>query len=428
VLIEIELKNSVARSIVLIVSAASCALLGYLALAGFVVGTLTDERAEVRAVDLLAAARHFPRSARLHARVAGAVLMEPGGDVDSAEFHARQAVLLSPNDYLFRLLLASIEETRGDRGAALESLRAAASLAPNNIDVHWRLANLLLREGKLAESLPEFRRVNESTAELLQTSIELIWRASGSDAGAIDAIVGPEFGSRLALAQFLLKQGRPAQASDIFRSLDRQKRVETSESSAFIGALVAAGHVEIARAAWLDSLGGDELNPQIVWNGSFELPLLKEFAQFDWNLSRSEQARTSVDTTVARSGSRSLKIDFTGKDTTRLDQEVKQFVLLRPSRRYRLECYVRTEGLDSPEGPRVVLAEAGSGGWVAASDPIRSGTAEWQALVLDFTAPATASDKPIPMHLSVKRRPRYSYDDPTKGTIWFDDFAIAQQQ
>jgi hypothetical protein len=26
--------------------------------------------------------------------------------------------------------------------------------------------------------------------------------------------------------------------------------------------------------------------------------------------------------------------------------------------------------------------------------------------------------------IGIKRKPKFSYDDPTRGTVWFDDFSI----
>ena len=30
------------------------------------------------------------------------------------------------------------------------------------------------------------------------------------------------------------------------------------------------------------------------------------------------------------------------------------------------------------------------------------------------------------MVISIKRKPRFSYDEPTRGTVWFDDFSMKQ--
>jgi len=29
--------------------------------------------------------------------------------------------------------------------------------------------------------------------------------------------------------------------------------------------------------------------------------------------------------------------------------------------------------------------------------------------------------------ISIKRKPKFSYDEPTRGTVWFDDFSLKEQ-
>lgn len=422
-IVEIDLKKRSVRALTVIIVLGSCLLLVSLVMSHFIVGTLIDERADVSRSDLAAAAHRFPDSARLRARLAEAELMQPGGDIEIALTNAQSAVGRIPEDYSLRLLLASIEETRGRRRDALESLRVAAKLAPANTDVHWRLANLLLREGRLADSIAELKRVNEANNELLPASLDLIWQASGGNPAAIEGLIGSEFRQGLALAQFLLAHGRIEEAGMMFKRLSRHDRLAAQESAAFIGTLVNIGQIDRARVLWIDSVGDGDADPAVVWNGSFEQAIFKDFAQFDWNLGRSDFARIAIDPNAARHGSRSLRIDFTGRDTTRLDSEIKQLVLVEPGRRHRLECFVRTEALVTPEGPRIVVT-SNDGAWSAWSDAVAPGSADWRPLAVEFVAPQAAAGRKAALYISIKRKPRFSYDDPTKGAVWFDDFSI----
>jgi hypothetical protein len=157
------------------------------------------------------------------------------------------------------------------------------------------------------------------------------------------------------------------------------------------------------------------------------MDLLKNFAQFDWLFGRSEYARLTIDAAVAHSGSRSLKIEFAGRDTTQLDNEIKQLVPVRPGARYTLECYAKTSELETPEGPRVVVANSASPAWIAASEPVSRGSGDWQRLAVDFVAPLSVSGGMSAVFISIKRKPKFSYDEPTRGTVWFDDFSLKEQ-
>jgi len=422
--LELNLTKLIARLALAIGALAGCSLLIAIIISRFVVGTLADDRLAVTRDMLQVPVEYFPGSARLNARLAAAELSESDRDLASAEFYAQRAVNLSPYDYRFRLILASIKEIGGDRSAAEESLESARALAPNYWSVHYRLGNLLLREGKLTQSLDEFRIAVTANRELLPGTLDLMWRASRGDVNALQTASGSDAKAKLTLAQFLLKVSRPAEAVSIFSSIDRSDLIASSpESSAFLTSLIAAGKLETAHDLWSDLAGGDRRST-LIWNGGFESDIAKNLAQFDWSFGRSEYARLAIDAAVARTGSRSLRIEFAGRDTTQLDNEVKQLVLLRPGTPYRLECYAKTSGLESPEGPRVVVTDSVSPAWIVASEPVAQGSSDWQRLTLDFVAPQSVSGVASAVFVSIKRKPKFSYDEPTRGTVWFDDFSI----
>ncbi|HKA18595.1 MAG TPA: hypothetical protein VKN18_09765 [Blastocatellia bacterium] len=402
-------------------------LLTVIIVSRFVIGTLADDRFAVTRGMVAVPATYFPNSARLNWRLASAELSESDRDLASAKAHAERAIALSPFDYRLRITLASIEEARGDRAAAETSLEAARDLAPHYWNVHYRLGNLLVREGKLEPAVDEFRIAAAANSKLLPGALDLFWRASQGDIRLLKTIAGDRAKAKLTLAQFLMSVSRPSEAATTFGSIDRAARLaSSSESSAFLNSLVAAGQVQLARELWSETAGG-ERQSTIIGNSGFELDLLKDFGQFDWQLGRSEYARISIDPSVAHGGSRSLKIEFAGRDTTQLDNEVRQLVLLRAGARYVLECFAKPNGLESPEGPRLVVANMVSGAWIAASEPVPQGSGDWQRLAVDFVAPQSSNGGMSAVAVSIKRKPKFSYDEPTRGTVWFDDFSMKEQ-
>ena len=402
-------------------------LLSVIIVSRFVIGTLADDRFVVTRDMIAVPATYFPNSARLNWRLASAELSASNRDLVSAKAHAERAIALSPYDYRLRITLASIEESLGDRTAAEKSLEAARSLAPHHWNVRYRLGNLLVREGKLEQASDEFRIAAAANSRILSGALDLLWRASPGNPGLLAKIAGDDPKAQLTLAQFLMSVSRPTEAATVFGSIDRAGRLaSSSESSAFLNSLIAAGQVQLARELWNETAGG-ERQAAIIGNSGFELDLLKDFGQFDWQFGRSEYARISVDPNVAHGGSRSLKIEFAGRDTTQLDNEIKQLVILRAGARYALECFAKANGLESPEGPRVVVANMTSGSWIAASEPVAQGSGDWQRLSLDFVAPQSSAGGISAVAVSIKRKPKFSYDEPTRGTVWFDDFSIKEE-
>ena len=425
--IEIGVSKLSAKLAVGAAALAVCALLAFAMLTSFIVGVLTDERVSVSRDLLAAGSKYAPNSAPLQARLAEAEMAEAERDLPSIEARALRAINLSPWDYNHRLLLASIKEAKGDRAGAEKTLREALDLAPFNTTIHWQLANLLLRQGKLAASLQEFKTVVTADNSYLPSTLDLVWRVSGGRFDAVKDLADDKPRTKLLLSQFLLNRSRVAEAGSVFNSIDAKARLALPESGAFIDALIATGELNLARYSWASTLSangtGEADSPALVWNGGFESDILKGFAQFDWTIYRNEYARPGIDTSASHSGSRSLGVEFTGLDTTRLDGEIKQLVIVRPGARYRLECYVKTEVLVTPEGPRVVVADTASQAEIATSNPIAPGSSDWRPVVIEFVAPQSAKAVAI----KIKRTPRFSYDDPTRGKIWFDDFTLTEQ-
>lgn len=426
-ILKLQLNHLPARLGLAAVVLAGSSLLVVVIVSRFVIGTLANPRVQVTRDTLQVPVGYLPNSARLNARLATAELSESDRNLEKAKAHAQRAVNLSPNDYRFRITLASVEEAEGDRAAAESTLKAARALAPNYWNVHYRLGNLLIRAGKLSESLEELRVAVAANSTLLPGTLDLVWRASRGDVEAVSAVVGSSPAAKLTLAQFLVKMSRPAEAASVFGSIDRAGRlVSASESSSFLNSLIAAGELGPARALWSEVAGGDR-HSTLLWNGGFEADALKDFSQFDWSFGRSEYARFAVDTGVARSGSRSLRIEFAGLDTTRLDNEIRQLVTVRPGARYSLECYAKSGGLETPEGPKVVVSSTNTAEWLGASEPVAAGTSDWQYLKVDFIGPQSAKGGSSGIYVSIKRKPKFSYDEPTRGIVWFDDFQLKEQ-
>ena len=407
---------------------AAAVLLGYLVISQFIVRQFGEAQFAATKGELVASADYYRSSPTLQGLLAEAEMTDAGDHAQTAaraEAAALRAVRLSPWDYKQRLLLASAHELGGDRAAAEKELKAALQLAPNYTQVHWRLANLLVRENKLGEAATHFRAASAADPRLLTQTYQLLWHVSGGDLNAVKAATGEVPRAQLALATFLLQQGRLDESSRVFRGIDRQSRLALHDATYFLTNMIQAGYYGEARGLWVDLVGGEpEAERAPVWNGSFEKDPVGVFNQFNWNLASNKYAHISVDAGAARTGSRALKIDFRGVDTTVLDSEVKQYIVVRPGGRYRFECFVKTRKLETPEGPRVVIVHGNGSTPVASSDAVPAGTQDWQRMAFDFTAP---SDTKL-LLLTVKRTPKFSYDEPTKGTIWLDDLSLTEIQ
>jgi hypothetical protein len=425
----LKLNNWMLRSALLALTLVACVSLGYLALSHFIINTLSDEGMFVSRLALVNAATYFPHSPRLQARLAQVELAETMGDeaeMKRAEAAALSAVQLSPWRADHHLLLASVRNLQGDLEAMEAPLRMALKMAPNHPQVHWQLANFLVRQDKVEEALKEFQATValDPSAQLLPGAIDVVWNITEGNVDQLVQVVGKEPKNRLVLAQYLLKRTRTPEAVALVKGSERQALLALPAAREFLDALLAAGQTESARDLWgyLNAEDGAIL----LQNGSFEKDPVKGLTQFNWKLNKSDYATVSRDSAVAHSGTQSLRIRFAGRDTTVLDREIGQTVVVKPGVRYRLECFAKTEKLVTSEGLRVVVTDLTSPTPLAVTPPITAGTTDWQPYTLEFVAPAKSPTKSNAVLVTIKRTPKFSYDDPTTGTVWFDDFTLSE--
>jgi len=426
--ITVELLSPVSRLVIIVTVICGAAAFISLSSAQFITSVITDPEARAETAIIEGAANYFPSSALTQARMASR-LIESGVDVseehertsERAVYYAARAVALAPLNYEFRILLAAAKELRGDLAGAEAELRAALKLAPHLVTVHWRLANLLLREEKIEQAGPEFRLANEADPELLMPTLNLLWQASDGKIEALSAAVGADPESQLALAQFLIAQEKFEVAVKIANSLDHREILNLPESGKLLDSLISADRIDLASELWREFFGAGDKS--LMWNESFETPIRSNFAQFDWNLGQSKYAKIEVTTATARTGQRSLKISYKGVDTTTLNNEARQLVNARPGARYTLACYVKAERLLTPGGPQVVVTTQDSATTIAASAAIEAGSYDWRLLTMDFVAPSNAHA----LIIAIKQTPQFSYVDPTRGTVWFDDFDLTER-
>jgi Flp pilus assembly protein TadD len=410
--------------------------LGWMVGTDFIVRGVADRRMSFPREWLAAAAERFPNSARINFRLAKAEIANVGdhaGFDDVAESHTRQAVNLSPWNYQARSLLATAQELNGKQEEAEKTLREAVKLAPNNGQLNWAFANLLIRRGKLSESLGPLHIAARSRVDLLPNAIDTIWRSSNGSFDALKSFAGDDAEALLALVKCLTERKMFAEAGAVFNSIDIQAKAHSPRSAELINALMRAGRFDLARTTWIELMTAIRLedSPKVqseipdtgalIWNGGFEMDEVKGLNQFNWALRPNKFAWVAIDRSVARTGSRSLKVAFSNLDTTMLRDQVQQTLALRPSASYQLECYAKAEDLITPEGPRIAVV--GLNGPIGVSSPVMADSDGWQKLTVSFVAPADQAA----VALAIVRIPKFSYDDPTSGTIWFDDFTLVER-
>ncbi|MCA1616210.1 MAG: tetratricopeptide repeat protein, partial [Acidobacteria bacterium] len=271
---------------------------------------------------------------------------------DLAESLARyeRAAGLSPNDFRLWVELGRARGAAGDQGGAEIALRRAIELAPNYPEPRWYLGNLLLRQGRTEEAFAELRRAGDADPAKYRPQVfNMTWGAFGGDMARMLETAGESASARGALADYLIGRGRLDEAAGLWRALDEAGRREQRA----LGERLRRTFVEARR--FHDALSVErELTggaggpvPEAGWlsNGGFESgvgPAGRNY--FEWQITQAPGAQVNLDAREPHGGAHSLRVAFDSPNTLAF-RNVSQLVAVRPQTRYRLEHYVRAEGL-----------------------------------------------------------------------------------
>ncbi len=350
-------------------------------------------------------------------------------ELPAAVARYEQAAALSPNDYRLWVELGRARSTAGDVAGAERALKRAAELAPNYSGPRWHLGNLLLRAGRTEEAFAELRRAGDADPASYRPQIfNMAWGAFGGDTARLRELAGDSAPSRAALADYLVGRGRLDDALTLWREFEGAKladeqiaagtklRQELSDAKRFHDALSVERVLRSATGA-----GG---LPEIdrVTNGGFEEavgPVGRNL--FEWQVAPVVGAQLNLDAGSPRGGARSLRVVFESPGT--LDfKNVSQLVAVRPASRYRLEYFVRAEGLKTTSTLRTIVVDAADLARVlASSEPLPVGATDgWRQVSIEFTTgPRTEA-----VSVAVRRDACAEAVCPIYGRVWYDDFNL----
>lgn len=344
------------------------------------------------------------------------------GRIEEAISESERAVALRPEDYRLWLELGILRDRAGDTRGALAALTQAVRQAPYYSLTHSQLGGLLLKSGRREEGLRELYNAVQSDPATHLSIVDLVWRECDQQTEALRQVSPLETpGIRLALARFLLRRGRVAEAVALFDGADR---VAGTDRSVFLEDLLAAKYFHEAYAVWAVGRMGENSGSDartVITNGSFENKLGWEGAEFEWRFARAGHSiHFALDADRPRHGAKSLRIDFGGNIETSASI-LSQLVISEPRARYRLRFAARTKDLVTGGLPVVAIVDAAGGEQLLAeSIPLRQEGDEWRDYQVTFETPA----KCTAMRLILRRQHCAEEVCPIFGHLWLDAFVL----
>jgi len=369
--------------------------------------------------------RLAPNDPLPHWRLGNLALKElPPDQISLVVAEYEKAVSLSPHDYRLWMEFGGALEQAGDFDKAEKSLREAVKLAPSYAYPRWYLGNLLLRTDRYTEGFAELQLASEENGQFQSQLFNLAWQLNKNDFEALRAAVGNSREVRAAFSKYLVERGRYDDGLRLWNTLSlTEKRESRVASDPIIASLVSTQHFHQAMEIWNEVAPGPAYNAELghILDGGFENNLAHgPGAVFGWQVQSNSQVQIGIDPAQGHTGSRSLRVYFQVR--SHIDTiNVSQLVPVNPNTEYELECYVKTERIESAETPAILVVNAADDATLVGSPGAPSGTNNWQRVSLSFKTGEKTEAVKVKM---VRNTCSDSPVCPIFGTVWYDDFNL----
>ncbi len=340
-------------------------------------------------------------------------------DPQAAAFQFQQATRLDPYASSYWLHLAQAENSLGNDQEQIKAIRNAIAVDPTTPEVAWDAANLFLVQGKTDEALDQLAVVVRNDPSMAEAALDTSWRALG-DVDPIRRRLPPDPEIYLKFVRVLVARQQWGAADQIWSSMLQLNREFDPRAALFyVDGLLAQRNVAGAHEVWQQlAEKSASLRPYItpgnlVVNTSFEHDFLN--AGFDWHYTALPGIAVMLDSTQAHRGSESLLVTFSGSAD---DAGVWQYVPVAPRTSYLASAWVRSEELESADGPRLRIYDAHKNTELGHSKETL-GTTSWHRVEATFTAEPDGA-------LVVVRFSRNPGDTLIRGQFWVDDVRLSQ--
>jgi tetratricopeptide (TPR) repeat protein len=372
-----------------------------------------------------------PGDAAYHMRLGGLYEYSPADiQLDKAEEHFRRAAQLDPYDPETWLNLAAALEFQGRLEEAGACLRRVELLAPNIPDYQWPVANFYLLQGSVDEAFRHFQVVLAGTQKYNGNVFAQAWRATDDSGKILQELIPERVSSEFSYLNFLVAQKRLEAAQAVWkRIVAGPEEFSPADASPYLDNLIALHQPQLAYEVWSDlekkgiiRFSSPPSEKNLISNGDFEDELLN--CGFAWRIVPLEGVYVGLDTSTYHSPGHALLVQFPGNQNS-LYQHVYQYVKVTPGKSYRLQAFMKTEGITTDSGLRLEVYDAYNiGALDKFSDSMTGNSQGWAPLFLDFTAgPRTEL-----MVVRVTRLPSKKLDNLIAGKVWLDDVRFAPSE
>ena len=360
-----------------------------------------------------------PRDANSYALL-GQYLIWDAQDPRAAAIQFQHAVKLNPYTSSYWTNLARAERSFGNDGEQAAAIRKAIAADPTTPDLAWSAANYLLIQGDTEEALEQFAVVIRSDPAMAEAALERSWRAI-EQVDPIQRRLPPDPSVYLSFVKILVARQQWVPAQQVWSSmLGLNRHFEARAALFYVDALLAKQDVLGAQKVWQQIVNASSdlkayITPgNLVVNPSFDHEFLN--AAFDWHYSGQNGVAMVLDPTQTHESSEALLITYSGANNE--DAGISQPVPVTPGVAYIASAWVKSEELDTANGPQLTVFDGYHNQTLARSDETL-GSTSWHQVQATFTAPKETNL----VMIRVSREPASTR---IQGKLWIDNVHLVQ--
>jgi tetratricopeptide (TPR) repeat protein len=376
---------------------------------------------------LLSASKLDPDNAEYHIQLGRLYEYLPiSSQPEKAMEEFRRAAELSPYDPEVWINLGGAAEFAGNVSQAEEFLRKADYLAPRIPLYQWPIGNFFLLHGNAREAFGHFKMLLAGTRQYDQITFHTAWKASGDPEQILQQLIPENLPAEFSYLQYLVANKQFPETRAVWkRILTSPGEFRPDQVSSYIDNLIANRLPQEAFDVWQDlqtkglvRFAALRTDQDLITNGDFEDDLLN--LGFGWRISPVEEMYAGLDASTYYSPGHALLIQFSGKQNFDYRQAY-QYVKVKPGTSYRLQAFMKTDGITTDSGPRLEVRDAYDPSALDKYTADLTGTTEgWTSLLLDFK---TGPDTEL-LVVSLTRLPSQKLDNLIAGKVWLDDVRL----
>ncbi len=369
------------------------------------------------------ALRFIPTAPEVHEQLGMIYLLDPAHfDPPKAVAYFRQAVALSPHDVRYWMGLGRACEANGEWEQAAWAYEQAIVLAPQHFRPRWLFANFLLRSGRTEAALEHLWKLVEAAPDVVENVCDLIWHVREGDVAVLRRLAeGRPSWVAVKVGEYLLAKGRAEDAVALWWALPRWDEAAREGGRRLVRGLVHVRRWAEAERVWREWLRREHGQEPATafWNGDFAYPVIE--GGLDWRITSSRDVAASIDEGVGYGDSRSLVLEFRGREGVRY-AGVGREIVVEPATRYVLRFAYKTQGMLPSNGLYIEVADAEDARRMRVRWESLAASQEWALVRLEFVT--TAETRAV--RLVLGREPTHPLHDYIRGRVWFDAFTLVR--